>query len=203
MAAPLDLAGGALSAFGSIAQGNAAAAQANTDAAMAKENARIARMNAVNIQQAGMAAEEAKRRQIVKDLGRSAAAMSQAGTGGPSVGSNALLAKQAGTDAEFDAKNLRYGYQMDAYSEILQANNQTAAAAAARQRARQAQTAGYIGAVSSLLNAGASYSQLSSQQSLIRAQTEALRRSQSNGGLVPYGAGARNGSYGVVPILPP
>jgi len=170
--------------------GNAAASQATLEGRVARENARIARMNADNILQAGAAAEEAKRRQIQRDIGTTAAAMSQAGTGGPSVGSNALLIKQASTEAEFDAQNLRYGYASDAYGQKVEALNQDAAGLAAKRRARAAQTSGWINAASTVLNAGSSYSGMRAQQAAAAnapfAGHEVWHTAGSSGGLVPY-----------------
>lgn len=146
-----------MSAASSIAEGNAGYAQGMYDSGVARENARRARENAGQIRLAGQAAEEAKRREIRRSLGRSAAAISQAGIGGPGYGSAGAALKQAATEGEFDALNLRYGYASDAYNQEVNALSYDAESQAARQRARMARKAGFMNAAGSLLSAGASY----------------------------------------------
>lgn len=148
---------GVLGAAGSIAEGNAGYAQGMYDSGVARENARRSRETAGQIRLAGQAAEEAKRREIRRSLGRSAAAISQAGIGGPGYGSAGAALKQAATEGEFDALNLRYGYETDAYGQEVNALSYDAEAKAARQRARMARKAGFMNAAGNLLSAGASY----------------------------------------------
>lgn len=186
----LTVAAAGTSAVGSIMQGNAGYQQGMYESGVAAQNAKIAKQNATQIRLAGAQAEEAKRRQILKDLGRSAAAISETGTGGPSVGSNARLLKQAGTEAEFDAQNVRYGYESQAYGQDVQSLQQQMEAQAARRRARQARTSGYVGAISNLLSAGANYSGQA-------AQTKAMSTTAS-GSPVAYGSGS--GRYGNIAL---
>lgn len=126
---------------------------------IAAENARRARMSGANARLVAQTAEEAKRREIRKSLGRSAAAISQAGTGGPGVGSNAALLKQASAEGELDALNIRYDGQMEGYNYELEALNQDAAQRAARRRARGAKWATALGVASNVIGGASSYRQ--------------------------------------------
>ncbi len=142
--------------------------QAKGDQYTAQENAKRAREAAGNIRLAGQQAEEAKRRELRMSLGRSAASISQAGIGGPGYGSAGARLKQSSREAEMDALNVRYAYESDAYGQELEALNQDAAAQAARRRARNAKTSGFVNAASAALNGYASYSGM-------RAQRDAMR----------------------------
>ena len=157
-----------LGAAGSISEGNAGYAQGRHEERVALENARRAEQNAAQIRLAGQSAEQAKRREIRRSLGRSATAISQAGIGGASYGSAGALMKQASTEGELDALNVRYGYESDAYAQKLEAMNQREAATAARRRARGARTSGYINAASSALGSFSSYSGMRAQRAAMR-----------------------------------
>lgn len=148
----------AVSAGGAIAQGRAEYSQAMGESQVAAENARRAKMSAANIRLVGQVAEEAKRREIRRSLGRTAAAMSQNGTGGPSSSTNQLLMKQVSGEAEFDARSIRYDAQTDAYNTELQAANYEAESRAAKRRARGAKIGTFINVASAVLNGYSSYS---------------------------------------------
>lgn len=154
----LAVGSGALSAGSSIMAGNAEYEQGMHESSVAAENARIARMNASNTRKAGAIAQEAKAREIRRSLGRSAAASSQAGVGGPSYGSNFALLKQASTEGKLDELNAGFQYEADAYGQDVEALNQDSMSKAARRRARGARTAGFIGAASAVLDGYSSYS---------------------------------------------
>lgn len=145
-----------LQMVGSVMGTRAEVGQAKAEQYTAEENARRAEQNAAQIRLAGQSAEEAKRRELRRSLGRSAAAMAQSGTG--SGGSNALLLKQSSTEAEFDALSLRSQYANDAYGQDLEALNQKAAAQAARRRARGAKTAGWLNLAGTALSGFSRYS---------------------------------------------
>jgi hypothetical protein len=162
-----------LQVAGAIGEGNAGYAQGRHEEAVALENARRAQQNASQIRLAGQSAEQAKRRELRRSLGRSAAAMAQAGTGGG--GSNALLMKQASTEAEFDAQNLRSGYEADAYAQDPEALNQKTAAQAARRRARGARTAGYINAASAAIGGFSNYSGMKAQRAALKPSVRSTR----------------------------
>ena len=147
----------ALTAGSAIMGGNAEYSQEMGNSQVSQENARRARENAAQTRLAGSAAEEAKRRELRKSLGRTAAAASQSGTGGPGYGSNLAVIKQASTEAELDALNLRYSYNEDARGSEAEALNFDAEATAARRRARGARKAGFINAASAVLQGAANY----------------------------------------------
>ncbi len=159
---PMAVAQAGLQVFGALSGANAEYQQGMYESGIAAENARRAQQSAEQIRQAGNQAEQAKRREMRRSLGRSAVAMAQSGTG--SGGSNALLLKQASTEGEMDALNLRYGYQSDAYAQDLEALNQREAAKAARRRARGAKRAGFINAASAALEGYSSYSGIRAQR---------------------------------------
>ncbi len=171
----------ALNAAGSIMGGNAEYSQGMYEANQATENARIARMNASSMRQAGAVAQEAKAREIRKSLGRSAAASSQAGVGGPSYGSNFALLKQASTEGKLDEMNVGHGYEADAYGSDVEALQFDAASTAAKRRARGARTAGFVGAASEALKGFSSYSGQRAQRSSGRPSS---RPSSPRGGRV-------------------
>lgn len=158
----------AAQAAGGIMEGNAGYQQGMFDSATAAENARRSRENAGQIRLAGQAAEQAKRREIHASLGRSAAAISQANIGGAGYGSAGAAFKQAATQGELDALNVRYGYEGDAYAQEVNATSYDAEARAARVRARAARKAGFMNAAGTILSAGASYS---GQRAQLRALT--------------------------------
>lgn len=165
MAAPfMAITSTVIQAAGSIAEGNAGYAQGMYESGVAAENARRSRKNAGQIRLAGQMAEEAKRREIRRSLGRSAAAISQAGIGGPGYGSAGAALKQASTEGELDALNLRYGYQTDAYGQDVEALNYDAESAAARRRARYARKAGFMNAAGDILGGYANYSGAKAQR---------------------------------------
>lgn len=143
---------------GSAMAANAQADQANYESQVASENARRAALQAEHIRFAGLQAEEAKRREIRKSLGRSAAAIEQSHIGGAAYGSAGELVKDAATQGEFDAMSVRYGAQTDAYAQDLESLNQKDAAQAAKRRARGAKTSGYINMATAVASGAANYS---------------------------------------------
>lgn len=165
---------------GAIMGAGAEYQQAKGDQYTAQENARRARESAGHIRLAGQQAEEAKRRELRLALGRSAAAISQAGIGGPSYGSAGARLKQSSREGELDALNLRYGYESDAYGQELEALNQDAAAQAARRRARSAKTSGFVNAASAALNGYSSYSGMRAQREAMRPASRPSRGRTSN-----------------------
>ena len=165
------IASAGLQAAGSIAEGNAEYSQGMYESNIAKENARRARESAGQIRLAGQAAEEAKRREVRRSLGRSAAAISEAGIGGPGYGSAAAALKQAATEGEYDAAVTGYGYSDEAYKTELEGLNYDAEALAAKRRARSARTAGFVGAASAALGGFTSYSGMRAQRASFKVPT--------------------------------
>ena len=148
----------AAAAAGSLASGNAEHQSAMGESAIAGESANRASMSAKQARAVGNAAEEAKRREVQRSLGRTAAAMSQSGTGGPSYGSNAGVLKQAGAEGELDALNVRYEAQIEGYNYELEASNYEAQKRAARRRARGAKWSTAVNIASDIAEGYANYS---------------------------------------------
>lgn len=171
----------ALQAGSSIMEGNAGYSQGMYESGVAAENARRSRESAANIRLAGQMAEEAKRREIRKSLGRSAAAISQAGIGGPGYGSAGAALKQASVEGELDALNLRYGYQSDAYGQEVEALNYDAEAQAARRRARYARKAGFMNAAGDIFGGYANYSGAKAQRRAMRPSPVSTGRRPRSG----------------------
>lgn len=152
MAYAMSIVSAVIGVVSAVSQSNAKQRQERFEQRVAQVNEQRAEENAARIRQAGAAAEAAKRIEIRRALGRSAAAMSQAGIGGPSYGSGGLAMKQASAMGEYDAQIVRYGYGSDANAQELEALNQANAAQAARRRARGAKTSGWINAASAVVN---------------------------------------------------
>lgn len=148
----------ALSAGGAIMGGNAEYQQGMHESQIAQENARLARQNQAETRKAGAVAQEAKAREIRRSLGRSAAASSQSGTGGPSYGSNFSLLRQASIEGKMDELNTGYQYESEAYGYGVEALNQDSMAKAAKRRARGARKAGFLNAAAAVLGGASSYS---------------------------------------------
>jgi hypothetical protein len=128
----------AVSAIGSIRQGQAAQQAADANARSMEANAAIARSNAA-------AQDEQMRRQARAQQGRALAASAEAG-----AGLNADMLRQSIYDAEMDSATIRYEGNLRAAGLQDQANMQ-------RWEGKQKKTAGYLNAAGTLLNAGASY----------------------------------------------
>ena len=103
----LLIASTAVTAVGSIAQGNAAAAQAEGQANAARYNAQVNENNAQTALQAGNANEEAQRRKSAQQLGQQRAGLAENGIGLDS-GTATDLTEQSAMNAELDALNIRY-----------------------------------------------------------------------------------------------
>lgn len=141
LAAPLMIASSAMSAIGSIAQGNAAnaAAQANASALNKQSEAEL---------RAAGAREEQQRRANRQFLGTQRAALAQAGIGVD--GSAYDIARQSAVNAELDALNIRYEGQ-------LRAKGLRDQATITRFEGKQARTAGYLGAGAAILQGASNY----------------------------------------------
>lgn len=148
----------ALGAAGSMQSGQAGAAQLEYEAKVAGMNAGLARQNAATARLAGQAAEEAKRREIRREMGKSAAAISEAGIGGPSTGTAAMLLEQSGAEAELDALNIRYGAQSEARAHEIDAVSSDYARMAALAGVPGVKAAGLMGAGAAALGGYADYS---------------------------------------------
>ena len=172
-----------LQAVGSIMEGNAGYSQGMYESGVARENARRSRESAGQIRLAGQMAEEAKRREVRRSLGRSAAAISQAGIGAPGTGSAGAALKQAATEGEYDVNVLKYGYDTEAYGQEVEALNYDAEAQNARRRARQARQAGFIGAAGEVFSGYANYSGQRAQNKLLQTPYPPSRRGPRRSGV--------------------
>lgn len=150
-------AGTAMSAIGSMQQGQAAKAAAGYNAAMMEQNATVER------QQAG-AREDAQRRQARQVLGAQRAAFAQ--SGGGMGGSAADVMGQSAMNAELDALTLRYEGD-------LRARGMESQAASERYSGRSSAMAGYMGAAGSILSGAARYGEYSENR---RFREEQMRR---------------------------
>lgn len=137
----IQLAAGAVSAIGSIRQGNAANAAAQANAQALKQRADAVRSATVG-------REEMQRAQARQVVGEQVAAGAE--SGGMLAGSNLDLLRQSMFNAEMDALNIRY----QGLTEGTSLENE---ARLERFRGRQARTAGYLSAVGSILSGGAGY----------------------------------------------
>lgn len=154
--APILMAvGTAMSAIGAIQQGNAAAANYQAQAMANKRNAKIMEMNAQATSAQAAQAEDAQRRKARQIGGMQRAAISESGTG--DGGTNALLVEQSGRNAELDALNIRYEGELKRRGLLNEAGNERYAAKVNKMNAGQSRMAGYMGAGTSLLSAGAKY----------------------------------------------
>jgi hypothetical protein len=135
------LASSALSAAGSLAA-------SYNKAAMSDRDARIAEANAKSASRLANQREEQSRRDARQALGAQAATVAQSGTG--MGGSNALVMRQAGADAELDALNARHEGVLKRYAFLNEAQSD-------RFAAKTARIGGWIGAGSSLLSATGDY----------------------------------------------
>jgi len=166
------IAGAAMSAVGSIQQGNAAAAQAQaqaqTDAMNYRSRSEAARYNEILDRQQGSqelqaaAMEEGSQRRAAR---RAIATQAAAGasTGLELTGSSALSLENSAAEAELDALNIRYaggararsayaGAELQGYEGRVARWNEDMAIKSGKAKAKAARTSGYIGAASGLLS---------------------------------------------------
>lgn len=128
----------AVGAAGAVAAGNA---QKSADA----YNAQIAQQNADQVASVSGAQEQAQDRSDRQKLGATAAAYGAAGV--DVSGSPLEVMADSATQARLNALSIKYNGQVGANHDLSQKNIDTF-------MGNQAQTAGYIGAGSTLLNAG-------------------------------------------------
>lgn len=142
----------AVGAYSSISAGNAAAGQQKRLAATAQTNANIDATNATASQNVAAANEGATLRKNEAELGQQRGAQLQSGTGSDAAAS---VVGQSAKNLEMNALNIRYGGTQQAYSYTTKGMMDTQAAANYDANAGDAQTAGYIGAASSLIGGAA------------------------------------------------
>lgn len=182
----LAIAGGLVSAAGSVIQGNAQAKAYKAQAQVAENNARLAELQGARELERGAREEQKFRRQArqFQSSQRTALAASGAQVGGSAL---SVLADTNRGIAE-DATTIRFNTLQNKYERDVQAVNFRNEASAARSSAKNAKMAGWIGGFTSLLSTG--------------VQVAGMRAGQPTGAKVdggritirPYGQGYQ-GSY--------
>lgn len=165
----LTIASTAISAVGSIVQGQQQAANYNAQAQANAYNAQVQRNNAIIAENNARAAsdqanakEEAQRRHFRSLQGQAIAGVAQSGTGFD--GSNEDLLKQNAVANELDALTIRYEGQNQSNAFTAEANNRRAQAdleqfssGVNRMNASNAITASYFNAGANLLSGASRY----------------------------------------------
>lgn len=149
------IAGAVLSAVGSIQSANAQAANADAQAQAANYNAKVAENNAMMTRQQASAREDAMRRQARVEAGKARAGIAQSGLA--ASGSMLDVYDQSALMTELDALNTRYEGEVQARGLIAQSQLDSYQAKVAKMNGKNAKTAGYINAASSLLSSASSY----------------------------------------------
>ena len=163
----------AVSTYGMIKQGEAAAAQAKSAAQANEYNATVQRNNAQVAQAAAASKEEQQRSQFGQLQGTARAAVAQSGAG--MGGSNLDVLKQNALQNELDALTIRYEGQTQARGLIAQSQLETQQAAANRAAGSAERTGAYISAGANLLQGGASaYNKMPKKQPTTGAPTSAV-----------------------------
>jgi hypothetical protein len=152
----LIAASAAISAVGAIQQGAAAASQARAQQGAQQYNAAVKEQNATVARQQAGAREEQQRRMSRQVLAQQRAALAQAGIG-VGFGSALDIEEQSAIRAEMDALTIRYEGELQAKGLLASAQQDLFQGEMARAAGRNAQTASYISAGSSLLSGAASY----------------------------------------------
>lgn len=145
----LLIAGTAMSAIGSIQQGNAARQAADYNAAVAERNAAIQNNNAILARQQAVSASEQQRKDAARTMGRMRAGYAASGV--QMEGSPLDVLASSAAAAELDTLNIVYNGVLKGASYDNEAQGLRESASMERARGRNAQTQGYMNAGSSLL----------------------------------------------------
>lgn len=151
-ALPILIASTAVSAVGAISQGQSAKAAADSQAQAMEYNAAADRARAVQTRQMGGIQEDEQRRNARAIIGKQIAASAGAG-----AGLNADLLRSSIFNMEADTQSIRYDTELKAAGLNDQAAVSMANASTTRNQGKAAETAGYLNAAGTLLNAGTSY----------------------------------------------
>lgn len=175
MADPISwmmMASAAVNAVGQVVEGAQGYQQGKYEAAVAGQNADISRDNAARARRDADLAEEAKRGEVRKSLGRSAAAAAQSGAAGsgPGQGSIGLVLNQAAKEGELDALNIRYGGDTERQTHLMEEAQYRAEQRAAKRRAKAAAISGILGSAAATLSGSASYGQYQAGVKVRKAQ---------------------------------
>ena len=152
----IALAIGAVSAVGSLMQGQAAKSAANAQAAASEQNARMADEQARDAMRRGAQDELKLRRQMSALQGRQRAMAAASGVE-TDAGSPLALQEASRREGDQDAAVIRFNAEREAWGYGVQATNYRNAASAARAGGRNAMTAGIIGTGTSLLRPASGY----------------------------------------------
>jgi len=148
-----------IGAVGQIQAGNAQADAQRYNARVAEMNAEMSRRRAKDAQERGAREEQKKRQQIAALQGQQVAAMAANGVD-LSFGSPLDTVVDTAMLGELDALTIRKNAAREAYDYEVQAVNGQADATLNRMGADASQTAGYLGAASTILGgASSAYSQ--------------------------------------------
>jgi hypothetical protein len=145
---------GAVGAYGAIAQGKAQKSQARYQSAVERNNATIAGWQATDAQQRGQIEEQRQRLATARLRGAQRAGMAANGIEIDS-GSPLDVLMDTAQLGELDALTIRSNAEREAYGFRSQSGNLMAQAGLTQMAGRSAQTAGYIGAGSTLLSTAA------------------------------------------------
>ena len=150
--AGLSIASGALGVVGALSSGQQASAAAKSEANMAEYNAKMAEIQSRQAYAAAGVQEDELRRRGRIAVGNQLAASAEAG-----AGLNGDLLRESVYGVEADSMAIRYEGDLKAQGLKDTAALQRSAAVVARDRGKQAKTASYLNAASSIANAGNSY----------------------------------------------
>ncbi len=152
MAIPLLIASAVMSSVGMIQQGRQADAAGKSEQNMAEYNAKMSEIRARQSNAAAGRQEDEQRRNMRSQIGLQLASSAEAG-----AGLNGDLLRQSIFDGESDTQAIRYEGALKAQGLSDDAAMSRASGAMARERGKQAQTAGYLNAASTLTSAGSAY----------------------------------------------
>jgi hypothetical protein len=145
---------GVVAAGGAVMQGQAQAKQAKYQSAVERNNATIAGWQATDAQQRGQIEEQRQRLATARLRGAQRAGMAANGIEIDS-GSPLDVLMDTAQLGELDALTIRSNAEREAYGFRSQSGNLMAQAGLTQMAGRSAQTAGYIGAGSTLLSTAA------------------------------------------------
>lgn len=152
MAVALTAIGGVISAVGAMQSANAQAEAANYNAAISDRNAIVAEQNRqLNLRTADIDAAD-KRRENTRNISAMRAAYGASGL--ELAGSPLDVLTDSATEMELDASRIEYEGRVRSREGALEVLGLRERSTLSRMEAKNAKTAGYLGAASSLVNAG-------------------------------------------------
>jgi hypothetical protein len=164
---------GAVSAYGTLMQGQAASSAANAQAAAEEQNARIADEQARDSMRRGAYDELKLRRQMSILQGQQRSALAASGVE-VDTGSPLELQEASRREGDQDAAVIRFNAEREAWGHQVQAVNSRNAASAASASGRNAMTGALIGAGTSLLSTAGEYGSLLKGRGTITPKGETL-----------------------------